>query len=157
MMRTGPNDTRHAVWCYDFSSVSFTHVFFTSDSCFTLSSFHCFDRFRSMFYIHAFYYYMPITCISTHVFHTCYIHVYFLLIYYMPCKHGLFVYKLVSRLSCFLSQSLIDNLTASLLDQLKFSKTIPDYLSGTLEGSLQNDLERSSELLNLLTVVNLFG
>ena len=40
------------------------------------------------------YLHMSIVRISTHVFHTCYLHVYFLLTYYMPCKHGLFVYKL---------------------------------------------------------------
>ena len=67
-------------YCYDFSFVSLTHVFLTSDSRFTSSSFHRFNRFRSMFHIHAFYFYMPITCISTHVFHTCYLHVFFYLL-----------------------------------------------------------------------------
>ena len=89
--------------CYDFSSVSFTHVFLTSDSRFTSSSFYHFDQLCSMFHNHAFHFHMFTICISMHAFHTCYIHVYFLLIYYMPCKHGLLVYKLVCRLSCFLS------------------------------------------------------
>ena len=82
---------------------SSAHVFLMSDCCFTSSLFHHFDRFRSTFHYHAFYFYMFTTCISTHVFHTCYLHVYFLLTYYMPCKHGLLVYKLVCRLSCFFS------------------------------------------------------
>ena len=70
----------HIGMCYDFSSVSLTHVFLTSDSRFTSFSFHRFDRFRSMFYIYALYFYMPITCISTHVFYTCYLHVFFYLL-----------------------------------------------------------------------------
>ena len=68
------------ITCYDFSSVSLTHVFLTLDSRFTSFSFHRFNRFRSMFHIHAFYFYMPITCISTHVFHTCCLHVFFYLL-----------------------------------------------------------------------------
>ena len=49
---------------------------------------------RSILQYVPFHLHMFTTCILTHVFHTCYLHVYFLLIYYMPCKHGLFVYKL---------------------------------------------------------------
>ena len=70
------------------------HVFLMSDCRFTPFLFHHFDRLRSMFHYHAFYLHMLIVRISTHVFHTCYLHAYLLLTYYMPCKHGLFVYKL---------------------------------------------------------------
>ena len=82
---------------------SSAHVFLMSDCRFTPSLFHPSDRFRSMFHHHAFYLHMFTVCILMHVFHTCHTHVYLLLIYYMPCKHGLFVYKLVCRLSCFFS------------------------------------------------------
>ena len=72
---------------------SSTRVFLMSDCRFTPSLFHHFDRLRSTFHYHAFYLHMFTVRISTHVFHTCYLHAYFLLTYYMPCKHGLLVYK----------------------------------------------------------------
>ena len=73
---------------------SFTHVFLLSDCRFTPSLFHHPDRLRSMFHYHAFYLHMFTVRISTHAFHTCYIHAYLLFTYYMPCKHGSFIYKL---------------------------------------------------------------
>ena len=73
---------------------SFTHVFLMSDCRFISSLFHHSDQLRSMFHYHVFYLHMFIVRISTHAFHTCYLHAYFLLTYYMPCKHGLLVYKL---------------------------------------------------------------
>ena len=73
---------------------SFTHVFLMLDCRFTPSLYHHFDRPRSMFHDHAFYLHMFTVRISTHAFYTCFIYAYLLLTYYMPCKHGSFVYKL---------------------------------------------------------------
>ena len=55
---------------------------------FLILSFRSITQYVSLpcFYLHMF-----ITHLLTHVFHTCYLHVYLLLIYYMPCKHGLLV------------------------------------------------------------------
>ena len=47
--------------------------------------------------LHAYYLHFD-ACIS-YMLLTCF----HLLTYYMPCKHGLFVYKLVCRLGCFFS------------------------------------------------------
>ena len=85
--------SNHLACCYNFSSVSLTHVFLTSDSRFASFSFHRFNQFRSMFHIHAFYFYMPITCILTHVFHTCYLHVFFYLL--ITC-HASMVYLYIN-------------------------------------------------------------
>ena len=82
---------------------SSTRVFLMSDYRFTPSLFHHSDRLRSTFHYHVFYLHMFTVRISTHVFHTCYLHAYFLLTYYMPCKHGLFVYKLSEELAVSLA------------------------------------------------------
>ena len=50
-----------------------------------------------------FHLHMFTTSILMHVFHTCYLHAFLLLTYYMPCKHGLFVYKPICRPSLFFS------------------------------------------------------
>ena len=107
--------------CYNFSSSSLlAHVFLMSDHHFTTSSCFYFVHstvcFTAMFLPTYVYHslfnacisYMPLTC-------------FYLLIYYMPCKHGLTVFKLICRslslvfnrcLYCFyyqLSQTLQDN------------------------------------------------
>ena len=87
------------LWIFFFSP---THVFLASDSHWTLSSWFYFHH-SAVFHHHAFHLHMFTIHISMHVFHTCSVHAFFLSTYYMPCKHGSFVYKLVCRPSLFFS------------------------------------------------------
>ena len=95
----------NTIWkLLQFFFCSLTHIFHMSDCRLTPSSFHYSDWFRSMFHYHDFTYTcLPLIFRCMYFIHATDMFFFSFFTYYMPCKHGSFVYKLVCRPSLFFS------------------------------------------------------